>query len=463
MLPPAFTSRLASTLGPAEAGALCAALDDTPAVVSLRLNPAKPAVQPADGWTPVPWCEGGYILPARPDFTADPLLHAGCYYVQEAASMAIALAYDAMDTKPARLLDLCAAPGGKSTLWRTLLADDALLVANEPVGQRAMVLRENLQKWGHPATVVTEDFPARFAPLAGFFDAVAADVPCSGEGMFRKDRAARDEWSEQAAAMCARRQREIVSDVWPALRGGGYLVYSTCTFNPAENEDNVRWICETLGANVIPLHADAAWGVDDTDGLLRFRPHRSPGEGFFLALLRKTGDQPAWTPKRAPRASKKSGRTANVLTSPAPLPPWLAEPSRFVGLNDDPDGLCALPHHLLPEATALRAALHVIATGTAVATVKGGKNYIKEKGGKLIPAHALALSTALAPDAFPCVELPLSDALQYLSRQTIALPPDTPRGHVLTTYQSQPLGFLNNLGSRANNLYPPAWRIRRQL
>lgn len=440
-LPSAFRLRIASQLGNEESNALCAALDDTAATtVSLRINPLKP-VAPHDAWTRVPWCDRGFVLPERPDFTADPLLHAGCYYVQEAASMAISLAYEAMEEKPSLLLDLCAAPGGKSTLWRSLMPQGCFLVANEPVHQRAMILRENLQKWGQPDMLVTESLSEAFGRLGGLFDVIAADVPCSGEGMFRKDPNARSEWSEANAEMCAGRQREIVRDAWPALREGGYMVYSTCTFNPAENEENVRWICRELGAEIVPLHPNPEWGICEEDGFLRFFPHRTRGEGFFLALLQKHASQAVFR-------LRKIEKTVSLPRG------WLADERAFAGIVHKDGSVSALRQTLLPAATAIRAAVRTIATGVEMA---------HPKGKKLQPAHALALSTSLATDAFPRVELSLNDALQYLSRQSLCLSSETPRGYVLATYQDRPLGFLNNLGTRANNLYPNEWRIRRSI
>ncbi len=440
-LPSAFTSRIEAQWGLSEAASLCQALNDTArTTVSIRINPLKTIGVPDDAIA-VPWCEGGYILPQRPDFTADPLLHAGCYYVQEAASMSVRLAYEAMECQPAIMLDLCAAPGGKSTLWRSLMPWGTLLVANEPVRQRAMVLRENLQKWGHPDTMVCQAMPKDFASLTGLFDVIAADVPCSGEGMFRKDMGARKEWSEHNATACARLQREIVQDVWPALREGGYMVYSTCTFNPAENEENIRWICQELGATIVPLKSKDGWGVSDEGGMLHFLPHRSLGEGFFLALLQKT----------APAATMRLRKTEKTSSLPHG---WLADEHDFVGLTHKDGSVSALRHTLLPAVSAIRAASHTIMTGIQLAVAKGRK---------LQPDHALALSTALNPDAFDRVELSYEEALQYLSRQALTLSPETPRGYVLATYKDHPLGFMNNLGTRANNLYPNEWRIRRAL
>ena len=293
-LPKSFIERIQQLLGEGESQALLQSLEVT-SPVSIRRNPLKPSsVDSAE--IQVPWSSEGYYLSQRPRFTYDPLFHAGCYYVQEASSMFIEQAFRCMETLPKRVLDLCAAPGGKSTLWRSLLPDGALLVANEPISARSWVLAENLTKWGHPDVVVTQAYPADFSPLTGFFDVVSADVPCSGEGMFRKDEVARQEWSEENVMMCAERQWQIISDIWPTLREGGYLVYSTCTFNREENEDNVARICRELGAECMEIPVSSEWHISgDTTGrglpVYHFFPHRTRGEGFFLALLRKTSEQ----------------------------------------------------------------------------------------------------------------------------------------------------------------------------
>ena len=455
-LPDAFVRHTHALLGDAEATALCAALDGVPPV-SLRLNPQKAAATlPAATDGAVPWCaESGRYLVSRPRFTQDPLLHAGAYYVQEAASMAIALAARALPDTPRRVLDLCAAPGGKSTLWRALLPDDCLLVANEPIGQRAQILRENLEKWGHSAVVVTQAYPEAFAPLGGLFDVVAADVPCSGEGMFRKDHDARSEWSADSPALCAERQRAIIADVWPALRTGGCLVYSTCTFNSAENEDNVDWICRTLGAEVLPLPVDAAWGiVGDQTGrhlpVCRFLPHRTRGEGFFLALLRKTAETPA--PRRIKSRGKDRGLGRNAAVQGAKsVAPWLSAQANYRIVRTDDVHLAAIPESMADDALRIAQTVRTLAVGTELA---------EEKGRKMVPAHALALASALRADAFPRVSLGRDDALAYLRREALTLPEGTPRGYVVVAYEGLPLGFVNNLGARANNLYPAAWRIR---
>lgn len=457
MLPPAFHKQIAELLGPAEADALCRSLTDTEPPVSLRINPLRPSpALPAAESGNVPWCTQGRYLQARPKFTYDPLLHAGCYYVQEAASMFIEQAWKQIvrDFVPRRLLDLCAAPGGKSTLWRSLLPDGALLVANDPVRPRAQILAENLTKWGHPDVVATSAYAEEFAPLGSFFDVVAADVPCSGEGMFRKDAAAIDEWSPENVTACAARQWQIVESIWPALRQGGYLVYSTCTFNREENEDNVVRICRELGAEIVAIDIATEWGIcgDTTHRGLpvyHFFPHHAQGEGLFLALLRKTAEAPVAkekkNKKRLPAQRRQAAKGAAKASG------WLKEDSSFQIINADENHLVALRQTLADEMQRVCATVHALAAGILLA---------EDKGGKLVPQHALAVSDALAPGAFPRAELTLEQALAYLRRETITLDAEMPRGYVTVAYQGFVLGFVNNLGTRANNLYPQEWRIR---
>lgn len=444
-------------LGPEEAGALCRALTATTSPTSIRINGRKAHTLPFGAATlrPVPWCSAGYYLAERPAFTLDPLLHAGVYYVQEASSMFIEQAWRTIvahgDGEPRRVLDLCAAPGGKSTLWRSLLPDETLLVANEPIRQRAQILAENLTKWGHPATVVTMAYPEEFAPFHGYFDIIGADVPCSGEGMFRKDEGARAEWSPEAVEHCAERQWQIVCDIWPTLRPGGWLVYSTCTFNPREDEEMVGRICRELGATVVEIPVLPAWGIV---GHYHFYPHRAEGEGFFLALLRKNGDGDAEAPVEnvRPRKGKKAkeGKMPAVKNS-GQVVKWLRNSDGFRIFRPSETHLAAIPKAFSDDAAALSSRLHVLTAGILMA---------EEKGPKLVPQHALALSEALSDEAFPRAELPRTDALAYLRRESITLSSDVPRGYVVVTYQGVPLGFVNNLGQRANNLYPDAWKIR---
>ena len=278
------------------------------APVSIRLNPAKrievsgKRLEVSDG-EPVPWCRNGYYLKQRPNFTMDPLFHAGCYYVQEAASMFLDEVLRQITQKEPSLLcnsalDLCAAPGGKSTLLRAALPDDCVLYSNEPVRQRASILLENVTKWGYPDHYVTNAYPKDYHKARMTFDLILCDVPCSGEGMFRKDPATISEWSPQQVEKCQLLQRDIVSDAWACLNGGGLLIYSTCTFNIKENEENIRWMLSTLDdAEVIPVETRPEWNITGSllDGfnepVYRFIPGISRGEGLFMCVLRKRGER----------------------------------------------------------------------------------------------------------------------------------------------------------------------------
>jgi len=330
----------------------------------------------------VPWCPTGYYLSDRPTFTFDPLLHAGCYYVQEASSMFIDCVLRQYVKEPVAMLDLCAAPGGKSTAARAALPEGSLLVSNEPIRQRASILLENITKWGHPDCVVTNNYPKDFRKAKTLFDVILCDVPCSGEGMFRKDPGAVSEWSLQNVEHSWRLQREIVAEAWQCLKGGGLLIYSTCTYNIKENEENVRWIMEELGAEVLPVATEQEWGITGSllegfaEPVYRFIPGFTKGEGLFMAVMKKPGEA------GKSLLNSRSLKSLNVLTSP-------------------------------------------VAGITAVAAV----------------------------------DVDYAMAVAFLRGEALQLA-DTPRGIVKVTFQGQPLGYVKNIGNRANNLYPKEWRIK---
>ena len=292
-LPALFEERMRKLL-PEESEAFFAALQTEPPV-SIRLNPGKPVpisrLFPDEQiGLPVSWCESAYYLKSRPVFTLDPCLHSGTYYVQEASSMFLYHIFgQILPAHPVRVLDLCAAPGGKSTLIASRLSSGSLLVANEVIRSRAGILKENMIKWGTSHVVVTNNDPADFHHLKGAFDIIVVDAPCSGEGMFRKDPGAIQEWNESNLQLCSERQQRILADIWPCLKPGGFLVYSTCTYNPGENEAILERLIRKYGARSIeiaPLFPGIVPG-NSTAHCYHFYPHRIPGEGFFTGVVQK--------------------------------------------------------------------------------------------------------------------------------------------------------------------------------
>lgn len=488
-LPASFVSYTRSLLGEEEYRLLEEALEaDQP--VSLRMNEQKLSARQDTPYSlsstlrnslkKVPWSASGYYLDKRLTFTFDPLFHAGCYYVQEAGSMFVEqVLKQYAGNDPVVMLDLCAAPGGKSTHVRSLLPEGSLLVANEVIRNRSQILAENLTKWGHPGVVVTNNDPADFSSLTDFFDVMLTDVPCSGEGMFRKDPVAVSEWSEENVEVCWQRQRRILSDIWPCLKPGGILIYSTCTYNTKENEENIRWVRDEFGAEVLPLEISTDWNI--TGNLLpgedfpvyRFLPHRTKGEGFFLAVLRKPGinggntrtcqARPVGMAFETPeKRSENSGGKERKLRGKGAKTPgvskeqlgalreWLATPGDYEFIVAG-NNVSAFPKEYLPELSALRSSLRIVQAGVDVAELKG-KDWM--------PAHGLAMSMALNPKAFVCEEITYEQAIAYLRKEAVVLPETAPRGIVLLTYRQIPLGFVKNIGNRANNLYPQEWRIR---
>ena len=321
-LPIDFTDMARRTMGEERFDSYLKAFE-TDAPVSIRLNPEKAKELTADGER-VPWCRNAYYLPQRPNFTYDPLLHAGCYYVQEAGSMFLdTVMQQWVPDAPVVMIDFCAAPGGKSLLARTALAAGSVMFSNEPMRNRANILAENVEKWGYADHFVTNNFPRDYRRAKMIADVVLCDVPCSGEGMFRKDEATIREWSMQNVEKCARLQREIVADAWSCLAAGGLFIYSTCTFNTHEDEENIQWMMDELGAEVLPVKVDAAWNITGSllDGfsqpVYRFIPGISKGEGLFLCVLRKGG---AWQQGHSLKSLRKSQQNLNIIYCPKAQP-----------------------------------------------------------------------------------------------------------------------------------------------
>ena len=475
-LPDSFADYTRALLGEEEYTRLSTALLGEEQPVSIRLNPQKCGRSPFpilhSPLKEVPWATDACYLDQRLTFTFDPLFHAGCYYVQEASSMFVEQAVKRyLPDRAVAVLDLCAAPGGKSTHLRSLLPEGSLLVANEVMRNRVQILAENLTKWGHPDVVVTNSDPLEFTSLEHLFDCILTDVPCSGEGMFRKDETAVSEWSPENVEICWQRQRRILADIWPCLKSGGLLVYSTCTYNTKENEENVRWICDELGAEVLPLDVPAEWNI--TGNLLagedfpvyRFLPHKTQGEGFFLAVLRKVGEEDGndgarmtqmgrmnadrWKGKKG-SGGKAASPSAFGKEQLALIQGWLCGAEGY-SLMPEGQTLTAFATSWLPVLSALKQHVRVLQAGVTLAEAKGKD---------CVPAHALAMSGLLEQEAFACEEVDYPTAIAYLRKEAVTLSGAAPRGFVLLTYRGFPLGFVKNVGNRANNLYPQEWRIR---
>lgn len=448
-LPKEFINILGEILEADERDRLLNALQTEPQV-SIRFNPLIPDAESlalkslecsADGR--VPWAGNAVYLDHRPQFTLDPLIHMGCYYVQEASSMFLEQAVRKCVSGPVKALDLCAAPGGKSTLLASLLPEGSLLVSNEIQRSRAQILAENMTKWGRTRVMVTCNTPKQIGQSNLMFDLIAVDAPCSGEGMFRKDEGAVTDWSLQNVEMCAERQRQIIEDIWPALKPGGYLIYSTCTFNRHEDEDNVQWIIEQFGAEAIKIDTNPEWNIkasltQDNLPVYHFMQHLTRGEGFFLCLLRK----PDGAFREIPQKPFKADPTV-----PAECRKWLNDGYEYYVKGDS---IYALPAPLASDMNQVSKELYALIPGIEVAV---------RKGHDWVPAHALAMSDALNTEAFNKVEITRKQALEYLHCDALRLE-DAPRGIVLLTYKGIPLGFAKNLGNRANNMYPQEWRIR---
>lgn len=418
---------------------LIGALNSTPPI-TIRKHPYKNSIN-FDGQQPIEWCVNAFQLPERPMFTLEPLFHAGSFYPQEAGSMLLDATLRQLNipTNPA-ILDLCAAPGGKSTLIASYLNNKGVLVSNEVINQRARILKENISKWGFSNCIVTNNDPSDFERLPGFFDIVVVDAPCSGEGMFRKDHQAREEWSTENVALCAGRQKRILSDVWATLKEGGYLIYSTCTFNSDENESNVEWLVSNFDCKEVKLLFPDTISIG-RNGLGHYGfPGISDTEGFFIAVLQK--NEPTNSQKSKKNKGNELSRQKDLLDS-----------SKFALLESMSifnwrDQLLAIPSDLEFEFKLIQQELHLIKWGTEIGS-------IAKKG--IIPSNDLAMNFSLRKtDAV--IEVERQQALNYLHGDTYPL--NGSHGFQLLTYHNEPLGYIKHLGNRFNNLYPKEYRIR---
>lgn len=422
-------------------------------ITSVRLNPGKIFNKQCsifnDQLERVPWASNGFYLPNRPSFTSDPLFHSGAYYVQEASSMFIEeVVKQSCDiSQPLRVLDLCAAPGGKSTLLQSIITNDSLLVSNEVIKARVNVLTENITKWGAANVVVTNNDPKDFQRLPGFFDLVIVDAPCSGSGLFRKDPAAVAEWSLNSVTLCSQRQERILADILPCLKPGGTLIYSTCSYSELEDEKIADFMLSNFPVSGIRYQIKEEWGIIETSSPVhkaygyRFYPDKLKGEGFFLSAFKKDGT--------AEDHHIRLNSKPVLLTKPEIeiLKPYLKDSSALSFFKWQ-DEIIAVPATLLNDMLLIQSVLYL-----KKAAVKIGKIIRNE----LIPDHEFALSNLLAADV-PALSLELKDALQYLRRQELQTN-TVVKGWALMKYQDAILGWAKILPGRINNYYPKGWRI----
>ncbi len=455
-----FMGYLEEAIGKDNARIAFSAFEEEPAT-SVRLNPFKPGADFGCGSTQVPWSRYGLMLDSRPRFTLDPMLHAGGYYVQDSSAMfpgyifrKILQKMQLPGDRPLRVLDLCAAPGGKTTdlaaSLRLAAGERFLLVANEVMRQRAGILADNVRIWGDPNVMVTSSDPEAFGRLKGFFDIILADVPCSGEGMFRKDPEAVAQWSEETVNLCQARQKRIIADVWDALADGGMMIYSTCTFNRAENDMNIDWLLGNFVGTVFsePLPESEMPGVMRTEYGYLLVPGLVKGEGQYCSAVIKSGNrdtQPASRSKR--RAESRSGNTAGSALKKI-IPENIFNTG--VVLKEKNGVIKAVPAAIAGDEESVAAATAVLVSGCAAGTVKGKD---------LVPSPDLALSLILSEGAFPSADVDRPTALSYLHRDQIN-PPCPAKGHNIVRYGGLALGFIKNIGNRCNNLHPMSRRIR---
>lgn len=477
-----FKTLLEEAIG-AENASVALSAFDLSVSVSIRLNPFKSGNTDIQGCK-VPWSEYGRFLKDRPAFTLDPLFHAGAYYVQDSSSMFVGHIFREVLKKYfrnkdgiIRVLDLCAAPGGKTTdicaSLREFCGDSFLLVSNEVMKNRASVLADNIALWGDPNVAASSDDPSAFSGLAGFFDIIVADVPCSGEGMFRKDEDALAQWSEDNVALCAARQKRIIADVWQALAPGGILIYSTCTFNKSENDDNVAWITREFNAERVCLE-NIATEYTDSEGIssriirtgqgFSLVPGLVRGEGQYCSAVKKPEETGNPAGKQRDQAKKKSDNSLNTRNLPGSGKlSDIRKASDIRKISDirklldtdveiltKGDIIKAIPGKIAPDLGFIASKLHIIASGCAVGRMKGTD---------FVPDADLALSIMLSDNAFLSIELDEPGALAFLHKDPIILK-DAPKGYILLKHKGLPLGFVKNIGTRCNSLHPQNRRIR---
>ena len=415
-----------------------------PSPTSIRINPYKKTSK-FDSEESVSWCLNAHYLAERPSFTFDPLFHAGTYYVQEASSMFLEQVWKQINPQNnnVRVLDMCAAPGGKSTHLASLINGNSLLVSNELISNRNNSLQQNIVKWGMPNCIVTQNDPKDFALLNSYFDIILVDAPCSGEGLFRKDKNAINEWSEKNVSICSARQKDILKQAVDCLKPGGFLVYSTCTFQQVENDANME-LAEELNCSNFKLENNNP-AITATKFGLQFFPHKAKGEGFYIAVLKKNGlaDAENYQVKNIKLPIKKSPYTP-LITS------YLTH-EKFV-IHEKNEFIFAIPEFMYPDFIFLEKQLYIRHAGIYMGTTKG-KDFL--------PSHDLALSICVNPN-LASEELNYDQAIAYLRCETPKIISEK-RGWCIAQYQGHNLGWMKLLPGRINNYFPKELRILKQL
>ena len=410
-------------------------------ITSVRINPAKRS-KISNVQSQIPWTEFGYYLQERPSFTFDPLFHAGCYYVQEASSMFLEQAFKQLIdlSQPLKVLDLSAAPGGKSTHIQSLISPDSLLVSNDVIRSRASILKDNIIKWGCENVMVTNNDPKDFEALKDYFDIIVVDAPCSGSGLFRREPDAIEEWSLNHVQLCSQRQQRIVADVWKALKKDGLLIYSTCSYSTEEDEGIVEWMLKHLPAVYCPLSIDSIWGLTETSNGYRFWPHNLKGEGFFLSCLMKSGhgNPSSIKPHKEPAFASKT--EMNIIGN------WAVTEGRK--LVKSKERVYAWPQHLSKDFNFLLNHLRIAYSGTILGAI------LREK---FVPDHALAMSS-IKSASINRIALTYEQAIAYLKRRDLSIE-NVQKGWQLVTFENHTLGWINALSNRINNYYPKELRI----
>ena len=444
-LPKEFLSAIQNKLGK-ETDRFIESMDENP-TIAIRKNLSK--LTHLTDEEIVPWAPHAHYLKERPNFTLDPLFHAGAYYVQEASSMFLYHVLKSLIPKPEqnmKILDLCASPGGKTTTILDYMKGNGLLVANEVIQSRIFPLIDNVIKWGYDNVVVTNNDGSTFGKkLPGFFDVIVVDAPCSGEGMFRKSENAIRDWNLENVELCSSRQRRILGDAISSLNRNGYLIYSTCTYNDEENIRNVEWLCNNFGLESIPIDSPKEWGIEtiklnDVSGY-QFYPHKLKGEGYFISVLKSSQEREVG--KMAQHSSLKvlDKNQRKVVEQ------WIDDSSNCYSTSKGEvykynESVYYHIHQLLQ---------HTKVRYSGVKLGQVNKNIF-------IPNHALALENQgiYTGDS---VLLEYEDAIGYL-RKDLSKIDGSPKGWLKVTYQNMGIGWLKNLGNRINNYLPKEMRIK---